>query len=328
MESEMQPEGLLHAWELDGKGGGRALNWGEVAQPAADAAHWQWLHFDYSAPDIQAWMRTSSDLSELTVSALLQPDPRPRCVAADDGLMVFLRGVNLNPGSDPEDMVSIRLWVGARRVISLRMRRLLSVDDLNAAIRSGNGPATPGHFVVMLTDRLQERMRTIVEALHDQVDALEDEVIGASGPEQREQIAGIRRQTIAMRRFLSPQREALNRLSAERAAVLSDADRLSLREEYDHVTRMVEDLDAARERAAVIHESLASRLAELTNQRMYILSIIAAIFLPLSFVTGLLGINVGGIPGSDNPAGFRDVALLLLVVGGGIWGLFRWRGWF
>jgi zinc transporter len=110
--------------------------------------------------------------------------------------------------------------------------------------------------------------------------------------------------------------------------VLSDRDRLSLREEYDHLTRMVEDLDAARERASVIHESLASRLAEMTNQRMYILSIVAASFLPLALVTGLLGVNVGGMPGAENPYGFREVNLLLLAVGGAIWAVFRWRGWF
>jgi zinc transporter len=218
--------------------------------------------------------------------------------------------------------------VGARRIISLRMRRLLSIDDLNAAIRGGRGPATPGEFVVLLTDRLQERMRHVVEALYDQVDQLEVNVITESNMQQREQLAGIRRQTIAMRRFLSPQREALSRLSSERTPLLDDRDRLRLREEYDHLTRMVEDLDAARERATVVHETLTSRVAEMTNQRMYVLSIIAAIFLPLSFVTGLLGVNVGGIPGAENPYGFWSVDVLLLLVAAGIWAFFRWRQWF
>ncbi len=323
-----QPDGLLFAWELDGKGGGRELEWEAIERPAADESSWQWLHFNYSKPDVQRWMRESSGLSDLTVSALLQSETRPRCVLADQGMMIFLRGVNLNPGADPDDMVSIRLWVGARRIISLRMRRLLSIDDLNAAIRTGNGPATPGEFVVLLTDRLQERMRHVVEALYDQVDQLEVNVITESSMQQREQLAGIRRQTIAMRRFLSPQREALSRVSSERTPLLDDHDRLRLREEYDHLTRMVEDLDAARERATVVHETLTSRFAELTNQRMYVLSIIAAIFLPLSFVTGLLGVNVGGIPGADNPYGFWSVDVLLLLVAAGIWAFFRWRQWF
>ena len=75
--------------------------------------------------------------------------------------------------------------------------------------------------------------------------------------------------------------------------------------------RHLEDLDAIRERAAVTQEELQSRLAEQQNIRMYVLSIVAAIFLPLGFLTGLLGINVGGIPGSDNPSAFVIFVLIL-----------------
>jgi zinc transporter len=70
------------------------------------------------------------------------------------------------------------------------------------------------------------------------------------------------------------------------------------------LTRYLEDLDAARERAAVTQEELVSRLSEQMDNRMYVLSVVAAIFLPLGFLTGLLGINVGGIPGAEYKAAF------------------------
>lgn len=323
-----QLEGLIVAWLLDGRGGGRELGWSEVLDCKPAPGEWLWLHLDYSRPAVQQWMYNCSGLSDITVEALMQPETRPRCVPADDGLMVFLRGVNLNPGADPEDMVSVRMWVGARGVYSLRMRRLLSVDDLKSAIIQGNGPKTPIDFLVMLVELLLDRAGVVIEELYDEVDALEDEVVVASDYMQREQLADIRRQAIALRRFLAPQREALNRLSAERNDILSDRHRLYFREEFDRLTRMVEDLDAARERAGVTHESLLSRLAEQTNQRMYILSIVAAIFLPLSFITGLLGVNVGGIPGADSDLGFTALIAVMLLCGGGLWAFFRWRRWF
>jgi zinc transporter len=180
----------------------------------------------------------------------------------------------------------------------------------------------------MLVDRLLERAGTVIDELYDQVDELEDSILVHSSQNQREQLAESRRQAIALRRFLAPQREALNRVSTERAGFLDDKHRLLLREESDHLTRMIEDLDAARERAGVVHESLVSRVAEQTNSRMYLLSIIAAIFLPLSFVTGLLGINVGGIPGADSTLGFPAVVLLMILIAAGIWAFFRWRRWF
>ncbi|MCW8883579.1 MAG: zinc transporter ZntB [Sedimenticola sp.] len=319
---------LTNSWLLDGKGGGRKLKWNELGALHADGSDRLWMHLNYSKPEVQEWMYEESGLSPLTVEALLQTETRPRCVVADEGLMIFLRGVNLNPGADPEDMVSLRLWIGEKKIFTLGLRHLLSLDDLRALISQGSGPESTGDFIVMLVELLLDRAGIVIEDLYDLVDQLEDSVLVASGHQQREQLAGIRRQAISLRRFLAPQREALNRLSSERSSILNDEHHLRLREAYDRLTRFVEDLDAARERAGVVHESLISSLTEQTNVRMYILAIISAIFLPLSFITGLLGINVGGIPGADSPFGFVIVIGAIVLMGGVLWAFFRWRRWF
>ena len=80
--------------------------------------------------------------------------------------------------------------------------------------------------------------------------------------------------------------------------------------------------------STITAEAFVSRLAEQTNKRMYILSVVAAIFLPLSFLTGLLGINVGGIPGAESPLGFPVVIIIMLIIALGLWFFFRWRRWF
>jgi zinc transporter len=124
----------------------------------------------------------------------------------------------------------------------------------------------------------------------------------------------LRRQAISLRRYLSPQREALSRLLTEKITWVDDADRLRLRETCDQLVRYLEDLDEARDRAAVTQEELVNRLSEQMNNKMYLLSIVAAIFLPLGFLTGLLGINVGGIPGAESKLGFAGFVLLLIGV--------------
>lgn len=224
-------------------------------------------------------------------------------------------------------MVSIRIWVGQRRIVTLRVRDLLSISDLKSEIIRGTGPEKPGNFLVMLVNCLLNRASTVIEDIYDQVDELEDAIIVETNYFQREQLANIRRQAIALRRFLAPQRDALNRIYVERSAILNDDHRLCLREESDRLIRIVEYLDAARERASVAHESLISRIAEQTNARMYLLSIVAVIFLPLSFLTGLLGINVGGIPGANSAFGFV-AAIIMLGIAIGLWFFFRWRRWF
>jgi zinc transporter len=118
-----------------------------------------------------------------------------------------------------------------------------------------------------------------------------------------------------LRRYIAPQRDALNSLIAAPTPILGDADRMRLRESADRVTRYVEDLDLMRERAAVTTDELSARQAEGLNRRMYLLALVAAVFLPLGLLTGLLGANVGGIPGQGNEWGFWIVAVLLVILG-------------
>ena len=107
---------------------------------------------------------------------------------------------------------------------------------------------------------------------------------------------------------------------------VADCDQTLEAEAADRLTRTVEELDAARDRAAVTHEEMASRVGELTNQRLYVLSIITAIFLPLGFITSLLGVNVGGVPGQHVEWGFWLLCGLFAVgLGIQLWLFRRWK---
>ena len=117
-----------------------------------------------------------------------------------------------------------------------------------------------------------------------------------------------------LRRYLAPQREAMTKLFTEKISWLIDNEKLRLREVTDRLIRHIEDLDSVRDRAAITQEEVVNRLSEQMNMRMYVLSLVAAIFLPLGFLTGLLGINVGGIPGSENKAAFFIVIFFLAII--------------
>ena len=131
-----------------------------------------------------------------------------------------------------------------------------------------------------------------------------------------------------MRRFLAPQRDALDRLNRQSCEWLTEPDAHSLRQESDRITRYLEDLDLAKERAIVLQEELLSQIAQEQNSRMYVLSVVAAIFLPLTFVTGLLGMNVGGLPGLESKLGFVWSVFVMAVAAVGLVVFFRWKKWF
>ena len=143
----------------------------------------------------------------------------------------------------------------------------------------------------------------------------------------RPKLAALRRQIASVRRFLAPQRDALDRLNRHTVACLSNDDIQLLREEADRITRYLEDLDLARERTVLMQEELLSKVAQEQNARMYVLSVVAAIFLPLTFVTGLLGMNVGGLPGLESPRGFAMSIVIMVVSAIGLFGFFRLKKW-
>jgi zinc transporter len=318
--------GLLHAFVLDGRGGARLPDWDGVARWSPDDGV-LWLVLDYSAPDAADWLERGSGLEPLVREALLDTDPRPRAAAHGEDLMLIIRGINQNAGSQPEDMVSIRVWVEPRRIITMRHRGSRSLEALADAVRAGRGPRDAGELTAALVEHVVEHVALRVDLLNDAIAGFEDQALSESRGELRAQIADHRRRAIALRRFLGPQRDALAKLSQLAQPWFQPAHRSRVVEQADRMTRTVEELDAARDRAAVTQEELASRLAETTNQRLYVLSILTAIFLPLGFVCALLGVNIGGIPFRDDGWAFWALCgLFVLGVGVQLW-LFRRRGW-
>nr|WP_257787946.1 zinc transporter ZntB [Limihaloglobus sulfuriphilus] len=309
----VQMNGLLYAYLMDGKGSAKRLDWESVNK-------WKpqdgplWLHFDYTSPETIDWITSNSGLDEVVIDSLLSEESRPRAAMVDGGLLAALRGVNLNPGSDPEDMVAIRLWVEQDRLITTRRRKLLSEDDIIKAFEANQGPENTSELLVEIAGNLISRMGGTVEEFEDRTAQIEEDIIDTESYSLRSKISELRREAIMLRRHLAPQREAMTRIQTEKIAWMQDRDRVYLREITDQLMRFTEDLDSVRDRAAVSQEELSNRLAEQMNTRMYVLSIVAALFMPLGFLTGLLGINVAGIPGAEYRFAFWVFILFLCAV--------------
>lgn len=323
----MDKNALIYGYMLSGASKGTAIAASDLAE-GVSSDECSWLHFDYTHPDAIEWIEQKSELEPVVIAALLSEETRPRATLLKSGVLLSLRGVNLTSGSNPEDMVAIRVWIDEKRIISTRKRPLLSAQDIVALIDANEGPETPGEFVATLANRLIARMQETIQDTEDKVAEIEEEVLTAESYSLRSEIADLRRQAISLRRYLAPQREAMLQLQSEKMVLFSVDDHVRLRETTDHLIRYIEDLDSVRDRAAVTQEELVNRLSEQLNNRMYVLSIVAAIFLPLGFFTGLLGINVGGIPGAENPNSFMIFILFLVVVVSlQVW-LFKVKRWF
>lgn len=282
---------------------GTEMAWEELVSDH-NGYDWTWLHLNMNNDETRSWIKAQDDIPYAAKNALLAGETRPRTSVFDTGLVVNLRGVNLNEGADPEDMISIRIWLDSKRVISTRRRRLKAAMDIRGEIREGEKFEAPGQLVTRLAARLTMRMTPFVEEIDDRVDELEDEILCGAGPSVRARLAEARHDAVMLRRFIAPQREAVHSLTMVEAKLFSARARVDLREVADQVTRLTEEIDAARERAMVLQDQLSDQRAEEMNRNMMILSVVAAIFLPLGFLTGLFGINVGGMPGVESSMAF------------------------
>lgn len=310
------PDGV-HLLRFDGKGSCIAIDASIPVEQVSSVENPLWIHLDYSQAAAEEWLKKQTRLEPLVIESLLSQDSRPRSSAFQHGLLMGLRGVNFNPGAAPEDMVAIRLWVEDAIVITSSQRRLATLDEIRQAFHQGKGPVAIGGFLIQLVDGVIDHIAESLEELENDFESLEDKVQHYEHPEIRTQLASLRRTAIALRRYLQPQRDALVHLQNEPVTWLRRTDRLHLRENTNRLNRYLEELDSISARASVVQEELASRVAEQINRRMYTLSLVATIFMPLSFLAGLFGINVGGIPGSESKFGFlvfSGITLLIMVL--------------
>ena len=304
----------VRAFLLDKKGFAEELTYNEL--DIVDRTNKiLWVHFDYLSKEANEWITNKSGIEDVAIDALLTEETRPRTTILNDSFLIALRGVNLNPNSKPEDMVSIRLFISSNLIISTKRRNLLSVDEIIDSLKKGTGPKSSSEFLNELTYRVTSRMENVIGELEDRTDFLEESLVDFGDLKFRSELLAVRRETIILRRYLFPQKEAISKLYHDKVTWLNEYEKLELRETNDQVMRYIEELDTIKDKVALIQEDLANKLSEQMNKKMYVLSIISVIFLPLSFLTGLLGINVGGIPGANNDNAFYIfVGVLALIV--------------
>ena len=307
---------VLFSYELDNDRSTRALFGMEISQLLEDE-RLAWVHLDLTAADVHEWLKTNvSYLGESLISALLADETRPRISNHGNGMLLILRGVNSNENSDPEDMVSTRLWIDEHRIISIQKRNLSAIDDVVKDIQQGHGPRNSAEFLVMLTQKLMKTTASEVEIRTIQVDQIEDEVFDHGKVLPPEKISLERRKNIILQRFLRPQKEVLNPANSFPMEWVKSENRAALFETYQGYLKISEDLDLNTERLRVAEDEITKYNHERLNNNMYRLSILSAVFLPLGFLTGLFGINIAGMPGVSAPNAFIVFCTLLLVIFG------------
>ena len=212
-------------------------------------------------------------------------------------------------------MVSIRLYITKHEVISCRLRTLKAVTKLRNELDVSYAPIDVYRFVSRLFKYICEEIESIMNDLNIEVDKLEEAILQKSDLDIRQRIIDLRRQMIILKRYLAPNNDVIDRLILLKNFVNSNiTDNTDLSESHNKMVRFIEDIVSAKERVQVVHEEMNNHLTDRLNKNTLKLSIVATVFRPLSFLTGLFGVNLGGIPGSSSDYAFPIFCLIAFIM--------------
>tara|TARA_R100001224_G_scaffold102267_2_gene74314 strand:+ start:250 stop:1263 length:1014 start_codon:yes stop_codon:yes gene_type:complete len=324
---------LLFARVLDGTGGGRAIDWAGIQewepapQDAGPGDQVLWMHLCRNTPGVYEWLQERIGIPEPTAELLTSDDTRPRAFREGNTLVATLRGINFNPGAEPEDMISMQVWSDGVRLITLRRHPLQTPREILAQIDRGAGPGDVGAIVTALTESMVTRMNASIVDMNEQIDALEDMDMDDDPEAMLGRIATIRRNCLGLKRHMGPQHVAFELISREAPPWFEEHDRREIAETIDRLRRYLDDIDVSKESAVVLMDELRTRALASNERATYILTIVAGIFLPLGFLTGLLGINVGGMPGVNDGHAFWWVTGICLAIIAVLMAIFKRLKW-
>lgn len=317
--AELNVPDAVFAWQLDGQGSVKPID----SDAIIDSEHPCWLHLNYTNRDSAQWLATTHLLPNYVRDALGGESLRPRVSRVGEGTLITLRCINGSTDERPDQLVAMRLYMDERLIVSTRQRQVLALDDVVNDLNEGTGPTDCGSWLVDVCDALTDHASEFIEQLHDKIIDLEDNLLDQQIP-PRGFLALLRKQLIVMRRYMAPQRDVYARLGSERLSWMSDDNRQRMKDISDRLGRGLDEIDACIARTAVLTDEIAQVMQEAMGRRTYTMSLMAMVFLPSTFLTGLFGVNLGGIPGGGWHFGFSLFCIMLVVLIGGVaWWLHR-----
>lgn len=303
------------AMVLDGRGAGHLVS-ADTVGSVIQAGGLVWMH-------IAETSAAASRLGELisapdkVVGFFGHPPDQPRLVAVGDGLIMTLRGVEMPSGVADFLMPSIKLWFAPGRLVTAGSPMPQAVREIRADLQAGAGPTGPADFLGRLALLLIRDLGPLLDGDSEALDLLETRVLTRQADQLGRELGQIRLRLLRLHRHLSPQRTLLHELLQEHGRHRAGTGEAlaTLREASERVDDRLERLEGLREHCGALQDSLADLQSQRMNNALYLLSLYTALFLPMGVLTGLLGINLAGIPGEKSPWGFWVVCLILAFLG-------------
>jgi zinc transporter len=287
-----------------------------------------WVDLDLRDNDTIDWIEHESGLSAEVKQRLLKSDELSQREVYDDGMLISIHAKKIQLADGQNDLQSTRIWIERDRLILVRTEASPAADALRAAAQDNTKRWEPYQIMVFLLRVSLKRYEPLISNIFSKTTKLEDQILDADDNSVDDgELIVVRHQTIRARQHLVMLRNLLAFISADETLPISEKEYQALESARRHVLGYLESLEECRERAQLLQDQIDTRMADRLNRITYNLNILASVFLPLGFVTGLFGMSVAGIPDAHNPWAFAIICVVMFLMAIGSWVLLRWRRW-
>jgi zinc transporter len=315
--------GVVFAWAMSSEGQSREIPLFEIAQALDDPNLSIWLHLNLSNSQVQRWLKNTHLVPERIVEMIDEGVTRSRLERVeklDDCLLMVMNDFHQEFGAKDGEASLGTLWaiLTPRLMISLRNNPLRTTDKLRSDLKSGIlNPYSAIELFHELIDLRAEHLRTLLIRLSETMDDLEEILFKGKDLPEHEYLGRIRIQCSRLRRQFSPELIALHRLQKRLPYWFSDDDKVRLNDDLELLSYLVQEISNLYDRAKVLQDEQSAHVAEFNARNLQVLSVMTVIFLPMTLLTGIMGMNMEDLPGLKES--FYIVMALMVSVGAAVY---------
>jgi len=272
----------------------------EECFPFKDLPTVTWVNID-GLHDIEVMEKIGKHfgLHPLVLEDILNTDQRPKIEDFDDYIFVVLKMLYFDEDQEEVRAEQISIILGSNFVLSFQERVGDIFNPLRERIRNAKGRVRkmgPDYLAYALMDAIVDNYFTVLEKLGEKIEGMEEELVTNPTPETLQTIHNLKREMILLRKSVWPLREVVSRLERGESKLIKDSTGIYLRDVYDHTIQVIDTIETFRDMLSGMLDIYLSSISNRMNQVMKVLTIIATIFIPLTFVAGIYGMNFEYMP--------------------------------
>jgi magnesium transporter len=270
------------------------------------------------------------DLHPLIIEDILNTDQRPRMESYDDYIYIVLKMLHWHEGTTAVEIEQVSVLVGSTYVLSFEEGDDDIFDPLRQRLNNEQGrlrTCGSDYLAYAILDSIVDNYFLVLEQLSEQLETLEDEVITNPTPKTLDTIQDLKRELLYIRKVVWPLREAIGRLSRGDIPLFEQNTLIYVRDVYEHVIQIIDSVETFRGIVSGLLDIYLSSVNNKMNEIMKVLTVIATIFIPITFLTSLYGMNLQNMPELDWPFAYPLLWITILITSGSLLLYFKRRDW-